>query len=199
MNEFDFRGKDLSNAYHILTTLVTPRPIALISTVGESGVVNVAPFSFFNVFGSKPPLVAVSIGNRGGGMPKDTARNIMEQGEFVIHMVDEAIAEGMVRTADALPAEQSEVEHAGWTTTPSKTVKPPRIIEAPAVLECVKHSVIQIGQNRMILGLVQYVHAEEGILDPESGMAIQPSSYFPIGRMQSPDCYNRTHARFHQG
>ena len=93
--------------YGILASLIVPRPIALISTVSRDGVRNAAPFSFFNVFGSNPPVVVVAPGDRSPGIPKDTARNIRETGTFVVNMVDPAIMEGMNASAATLPPETS--------------------------------------------------------------------------------------------
>ena len=191
--EFDLDGDHAENAYGILTSLVTPRPIALITTVGEDGVVNAAPFSFFNVFGSRPPMVVVAPGNKKPGVPKDTARNIRRSREFVVNLVDEAIAEKMLRCADGLPAEESEIDHAGFTTVESSVVKVPRIAEAPAALECREHSMIEVGMNRLIVGIVHRVHVREGVLDVETGRLINDGAdYAPLGRMASPDWYART-------
>lgn len=191
--EFDLDGAHRSHAYGILSSLVTPRPIALISTIGDDGVVNVAPFSFFNVFGSNPPMVVVAPGNREPGVPKDTARNIRSVGEFVVNLVDESIARQMVRCADALEAGESELEHAGLSSLGSRCVAPPRVAESPAALECREHSTIEVGSNRMIIGIVHRVHVRDGIMDPVSGRLIGDGAHYaPLGRMASPDWYCRT-------
>ena len=94
--------------YNLLASLVTPRPIAWITTIDEEGRINAAPFSFFNVFGSNPPIVAFAPGNKDRETPKDTARNIRRTGEFVVHMVDEPLAQMMVDTSASLPHGESE-------------------------------------------------------------------------------------------
>lgn len=191
--EFDLDGRHADKAYGILTSLVTPRPIALITTVSESGVVNAAPFSFFNVFGSKPPMVVVAPGNKEPGIPKDTARNIRRSREFVVHMVDESIAQQMVGCATALSADESEVDHVGFTTISSSVIDVPRIAEAPVALECREHTILEIGNNRLVVGTVHRVHVRDGLMDPDSGKLLNgDTSYAPIGRMASPDRYTRT-------
>src|SRR5580704_6682640 len=130
--ELDLEGRHADRAYAVLASLVTPRPIAWVTTVGADGVVNAAPFSFFNVLGADPPIVGFCPGDREDGTPKDTARNIRLNHEFVVNLVDESIAEAMNLTAASLPYGVSEIEHAGLTTTPSTLVKPPRIAESPA-------------------------------------------------------------------
>ncbi|MDG2123814.1 MAG: flavin reductase family protein, partial [Verrucomicrobiales bacterium] len=113
--EFDLTHEHADLAYKLLTTVVTPRPIALVTTVSANGTVNAAPFSFFNVFGSEPPIVALAPGDRSPGIPKDTAANIRNNGEFVVHIVDPPIAEKMVACASSLPADESELPLAGFT------------------------------------------------------------------------------------
>ncbi|WP_395747481.1 flavin reductase family protein [Prosthecobacter sp.] len=190
--ELDLTGPYRDDAYRILAGLVTPRPIALTTTVDPEGRVNAAPFSFFNVLGDSPPIVGICPGDRSEGVPKDTARNIRLTHEFVVNLVDEAIMEKMNLCAATLPPGENELVHAGLTALPSTAVKPPRIAEAPASLECKSHSIIEIGDNRLIIGEVLRVHVREGVFDPETWL-VQPGNYRPIGRMQSPNwyCYTR--------
>lgn len=133
--ELDLTGPHRDDAYMILAGLVTPRPIALVTTVDPEGRVNAAPFSFFNVLGDSPPIVGFCPGDRSPGVPKDTARNIRLTHEFVVNLVDEAIAEKMNLCASSLPPGESELAHAGLSAAGSSVVKPPRILEAPASLE----------------------------------------------------------------
>lgn len=120
-------GKYANHAYEILASLITPRPIAWVTTLGPEGVVNAAPFSFFNVLGANPPIVGFCPGNHADGTAKDTARNIRSSHEFVVNFVDEKTAEAMNRTAATLPYGVSEIQSAGLTTASSSVVKPPRI------------------------------------------------------------------------
>ncbi len=192
---FDLTAEHREHAYMILAGLVTPRPIALTTTVDEHGRVNAAPFSFFNVLGDSPPIVGLCPGDRSPGVPKDTARNIRLTQEFVVNLVDEAIAEPMNRCAATLPPGENELQHAGLTAVTSDIVRPPRIAEAPASLECRCHSIIEIGDNRLIIGEVLRVHVRDGVFDTETWL-VRPGSYAPIGRMQSPHWYCRTTEMF---
>ena len=193
--ELDLVGQHSSRAYPILASLVTPRPIALVTSVGPDGVVNAAPFSFFNVLGTEPPIVAFAPGDRDDGTPKDTARNVRLNHEFVVNLVDEAIAEAMNRCAATLPYGVSELTAAGLTTAPSSVVKPPRIAEAPASLECVEWGTLRIGENRVIIGLVKRVHVRDELIDPAT-LRIRSDLFHVIGRMASPHWYCRTREKF---
>jgi flavin reductase (DIM6/NTAB) family NADH-FMN oxidoreductase RutF len=189
--ELDLTGPLREDAYMILAGLVTPRPIALTTTVDLDGRVNAAPFSFFNVLGDSPPIVGLCPGDRAPGIPKDTARNIRLTHEFVVNLVDESIALPMNHCAASLPPGVNELEGTGLTMVPSSVVKPPRIAEAPASLECRSHSIIEIGENRLIIGEVLRVHVRDGVFDPETWL-VNPGTYAPIGRMQAPHWYCRT-------
>lgn len=191
---FDLEALPPSDRYRILASLVTPRPIAWVTTVDAQGRPNAAPFSFFNVFGSNPPLVAFAPGNKDRQTPKDTALNIRTTREFVIHLVDESLGEAMVATAATLPHGENELEAQGLATLPSKKVRPPRIAETPVALECTEHSTIEIGTNRLVIGIVHLVHVRDGLMD-EKGY-LREASYFPLARMASPDWYARTEIQF---
>jgi len=158
-------------------------------------VVNAAPFSFFNVLGANPPIVGFCPGDRPEGGPKDTARNIRATHEFVVNLVDEGVAEAMNRTAASLPYGADELQHAGLTRVASSVVRPPRIAEAPASLECTEWGTLEIGGNRLIIGLVKRVHVRDELLDAET-LRIRTERFFPVGRMASPDWYCRTGERF---
>lgn len=113
--DLDIEGEFKDRAYQLLASLVTPRPIALVTTLNPQNQINAAPFSFFNLMGSEPPIVAFAPGDRDDGTPKDTARNIRSLHEFVVNLVDEGIAEAMNRCAASLPYGQNELDHAGLT------------------------------------------------------------------------------------
>lgn len=193
--ELDLEGEHAGRAYAVLASLVTPRPIAWVTTLGPDGVVNLAPFSFFNVLGASPPIVGFCPGDRDDGTPKDTARNIRLTHDFVVNLVDEAVAEAMNRTAASLPYGVSEITSAGLTTKPSSVVRPPRIAEAPASLECSEWGTLQIGDNRLVIGLVKRVHVRDELFDPET-MRIRSDRLHVIGRMAAPHWYCRTQDRF---
>ena len=182
-------------AYTILASLVTPRPIALVTTISADGKVNAAPFSFFNLMGANPPICAFAPGNREDGTPKDTARNVRSTHEFVVNLVDEAIAEAMNQCAASLPFGESELTRAGLTAAPSSVVKPPRIAEAPASLECVEWGTLQIGGNRVVIGLIKRLHLRDELFDVQT-KRIRTEKLLTIGRMASPHWYCKTSDRF---
>ena len=183
--ELDLEGAYADRAYPILASLVTPRPIALVTTLGPDGVVNAAPFSLFNVLGAEPPIVAFAPGDRDDGTPKDTARNIRIGHEFVVNLVDENIAENMNRCAAALPYGVSELQSAGFTTVASSLVKPPRLAESPVSLECTEWGTLQIGENRVVIGVVKRVHLRDELFDTEKAR-VRSEHLHLIGRMASP-------------
>jgi flavin reductase (DIM6/NTAB) family NADH-FMN oxidoreductase RutF len=193
--ELDLEGKHADRAYGILASLVTPRPIAWVTTLGPDGVVNAAPFSFFNALGADPPIIGFCPGDREDGTPKDTARNIRLTHEFVVNLVDEKTAQAMNITAAGLPYGVSEIHKAGLTTAPSSIIKPPRIAEAPASMECTEWGTLQIGGNRLIIGLVKRVHVREDLFDAQK-FRIRTENFQVVGRMASPNWYCRTMDRF---
>ncbi|MDG2488727.1 MAG: flavin reductase family protein [Roseibacillus sp.] len=189
--ELDLSTLRPAECYKVLASLVTPRPIAWITTLDQGGAVNAAPFSFFNCFGSNPPIVAFAPGNKEPGLPKDTARNIRDNREFVVNIADEALAEKMVATSASLPHGESELAITGLTATESVSVRAPRIAEAPVSFECREWATLEIGSNRMVVGTVHYAHIRDGILDPET-LHLKPEAFLPVGRMAAPDWYCRT-------
>jgi flavin reductase (DIM6/NTAB) family NADH-FMN oxidoreductase RutF len=193
--ELDLEGKHASRAYAMLVSLITPRPIAWVTTLNENGTINAAPFSFFNALGANPPIIGFAPGDRDDGAPKDTARNIRRSHEFVVNLVDEGTAEAMNRTSASLQYGVSELENAGLTTVTSSTVESPRIAEAPASLECKEWGTLEIGRNRLIIGLVRRVHVRDALIDPKS-LRIRSEDFHVIGRMASPHWYCRTRDRF---
>ena len=193
--ELDLEKDFADRAYQLLVSLVTPRPIALVTTISADGKVNAAPFSFFNVMGANPPICAFAPGDRENGTPKDTALNIRATHEFVVNLVDEAIAEKMNQCAASLPFGENELVRAGLTAAPCSVVKPPRIAEAPASLECVEWGTLQIGGNRMVIGLIKRIHLRDELFDAEK-KRINADKLFLIGRMASPHWYCKTRDRF---
>lgn len=180
--EFDFGALKASDRYKLLVSLVVPRPIALVTTVGANGVVNAAPFSFFNVLGDDPPIVIVSVDRKLDGNLKDTARNIIASGEFVVHMVDEAIAQKMHGCSVESPENVSELELVGFSQQSSKAVRPPRIAQAPVAFECTLHSNIETGSRNLFIGEVKWLHVRDGIIDAHTLRRV-PKTFLPIGRL----------------
>jgi flavin reductase (DIM6/NTAB) family NADH-FMN oxidoreductase RutF len=122
------------DAYRLMTSVIVPRPIAWVSTVGIDGTLNLAPFSFYCPVSGKPPTVMFSLGLR-ADQPKDTLRNVQETGEFVLNVVDESLAEPMNETAGEWPYEVDEFALAGLAAAPSVDVRPPRVAIAPVAME----------------------------------------------------------------
>jgi flavin reductase (DIM6/NTAB) family NADH-FMN oxidoreductase RutF len=193
--ELDLEKESTGKAYTLLASLVTPRPIALVTTLSTDGRVNAAPFSFFNLMGANPPICAFAPGDRDDGTPKDTARNIRSTHEFVVNLVDESIATAMNECAASLPFGENELTRAGLTPTESSLVKPPRIAEAPASLECFEWGTLQIGGNRMVIGLIKRLHIRDELYDADK-QRINIPKLLTIGRMASPHWYCRTGDRF---
>ena len=190
---FDLEKTTHSAIYKLLIGLIAPRPIALITSMDEHGSLNAAPFSAFNYFGTDPAIVGVGVQNQSNDIyaPKDTARNIRRTGEFVVNVVTEDIAQKMNICATDFPPEISEVEMAGFTTVPSHAVKPPRLAEAHAALECREYTTIEIGRSRIILGRVVSVYVEDEFVDP-AGPYIKADQLHAIGRMNGLGNYART-------
>ena len=189
--ELDLLGTHADRAYPILAGLVTPRPIAWVTTLNEDGSVNAAPFSFFNMFGDEPPLVIFAPGDRDDGSPKDTARNCERTGEFVVNLVDETLAEVMNRTSAAVPYGVSETEREALETAVSSAVAPPRIAASPAALECKVHSIQMVGSNRLVFGIVHRVQVREEFFDSET-LRVRGDRFHPLGRMSVPNWYCKT-------
>lgn len=193
--ELDLEHDFADRAYQLLVSLVTPRPIAFVTTMSPDGRVNAAPFSFFNVFGANPPILAFAPADREDGTPKDTALNVRATHEFVVNLVDEAIAEAMNKCAASLPYGENELVHAGLTTVPSSIVKPPRIAESPVNMECVEWGTLQIGSNRLVIGVIKRLHLRDDLFDTEK-KRVHSEKLQVIGRMAAPHWYCRTRDRF---
>lgn len=189
----NFEMKTLSprDRYKLLVSTVVPRPIALVASLNENGVVNAAPYSFFNVMGSDPPIIAFAPGDVAPGMPKDTARNIAASGEWVVNLVDENLANAMNLCATDFPPEISEIEAAHLATVPSLQVLAPRLAAAPVSLECVQHTTLQIGRNRIVIGEVVQLHIRDELIDTEK-MHVRTEQMRLIGRMHGGGWYAKT-------
>jgi flavin reductase (DIM6/NTAB) family NADH-FMN oxidoreductase RutF len=180
-----FSLPDLSphDRYKLLCGVVVPRPIALVTTLDANGAVNAAPFSFFNVFSEDPPVVVLGLQHKADRSPKDTTRNIHRDGEFVIHMVDEALASAMNDCAVDFPSGESEVAATGLATLPSVDVKVPRLAAAPFALECKRSVSLAFGPGReLLVGEVLRIHARAGLVD-EAKLYVDLAAYRPIGRL----------------
>ncbi len=195
--KFDLETAPRGQAYKLLVGLVAPRPIALVTSMDESGRLNAAPFSAYNYLCTDPPIVGIGVSNRSREpfVPKDTARNIRRTGEFVVNVVTEDIVRQMNICATEFPEELSEVELAGLTSAPSEKIKVPRIAEAHAALECREFTTMEIGRSRIILGRVVAVYIEDRYVDPD-GPYVKAEDLHSIGRMNGLGNYVRTRDAF---
>src|ERR1035437_9515129 len=178
--------------YKLLTNLVVPRPIAWVTSQSPSGMVNLAPFSFFNAVGSNPLYVIISVGKRDNGEPKDTAKNILSSGEFVVNMVTEELFDAMNISAADFPPDQSELEATQLETAPSVRVKTPRVAMAQVSLECKLFSSQALGDNILFIGEVVMFHVADHLM----GERLHVNGFAPLGRLGSPSVYCRTTDRF---
>lgn len=195
MTDIDFPALTAYQRYKLMASLIVPRPIALVTTLGPDGVVNAAPFSMFNMVGEEPPLVMLSINRHdAAGRLKDTAANILRSGEFVVHLPDEAIAAQMHACAENHPPEVSEVDVNGFTTHPSRTLAVPCIAEAPVAFECVLHEQLVNDSRYVFFGRVQWLHARDGLIDTER-WRVRLQQYFPVARFGA-SFYIRSRDRF---
>jgi flavin reductase (DIM6/NTAB) family NADH-FMN oxidoreductase RutF len=156
---------DAEQTYKLLTGVVVPRPIAWITTRSAAGVVNLAPFSAFTFVSTKPPLLGVNIGRK-AGVRKDTAVNILAQGEFVVHIAHAPLVEPLHASAVEHPPEVSEVDLLGLQTSPSTHLKVPRLQAAPVAMECRFHSATPFGDAgaEFFVGEVLCWHVRDGLL-----------------------------------
>ncbi len=168
----------------VITGVVVPRPIAFVSTISPEGVLNVAPYSFFNVVSYNPAMVIISSSRHAGDKRKDTLANIENTGEFVVNIVVDDIAEAMNMTAAEYPTEDSEFDIAGLSPAPSDLVKPPRVAESPVNLECKLNQIIKLGEGShehgLVIGEVVLVHVRDDIID---GHRIDQQRLKPTGRL----------------
>ena len=178
--------------YKLLTNLVVPRPIAWVSTLSPDGVVNLAPFSFFNAIGSEPPYLMVSVGLNDRGEAKDTAKNIASSGEFVVNMVTEDLFEAMNISAADYPPDHSELQAAQLQTAPCVHIRTPRVAQAQVSFECKLHSAQELGKNTLFIGEVVMFHVADALI----GQRMHVRDFAPIGRLGSPSVYCRTTDRF---
>jgi len=158
----DFSASDPEvNPYRLLTAVVVPRPIAWVSTVSQGGVVNLAPHSFYTVACARPPIVQfTSVGK------KDTLRNVLATGEFVVNLAPVPLLHDVNNSAARFAPAQSEPEALGISMEPSAKVRPPRVAASPVSIECTLHSTHELGDSTIVLGDVQVISvAAEALVD----------------------------------
>lgn len=190
--KIDPADHSVATNYKLLTNLVVPRPIAWVSTQNAEGVVNLAPFSFFNAVCSNPIYVVVGIGANDDGSPKDTLANIRASGEFVVNLVTEDLFEAMNISAADFPPDHSEMQAAALEAEASVHIKAPRVARAQASLECRLHQELPLGAHTLVIGQVVMFHVADQLV----GERMHINGFAPLGRMGSPSVYCRTTDRF---
>ncbi|WP_062207194.1 flavin reductase family protein [Aureimonas sp. AU12] len=192
---FDFAKLTERERYKLLIGTVIPRPIALVTTMSREGRANAGPFSFFNVLTHDPAIVAIGVENQADLSFKDTARNIDETREFTVHIVDNALVDQMEICAIKFGPEVDELAEAGLETAPGQMVRSPRILAAPAALECRLHTVLRVSPAReIILGEVVGLFVRSDAIDP-SNLHIDQQLMDVVGRMGG-HTYARTRDQF---
>jgi flavin reductase (DIM6/NTAB) family NADH-FMN oxidoreductase RutF len=175
--------KTPSAAYKILIGCVVPRPIAWVSSMSPDGLLNLAPFSFFNAVCSNPPTVMFSAGSR-EGVAKDTVQNVKNTGEYVINVVNDDLAEQMNLSSGEYAPDIDEFALTGLTSAPSVKIKPPRVAEAPISMECRMTQTIPVGNEGyyVVLGEIVHFHIADDVYDERTGR-IDIARLRPVGRL----------------
>ena len=184
------------DTHHLMVSIITPRPIAWVSTISEEGIFNLAPFSCFMSVCLHPNLICLSIGTHRDGSMKDTIRNIEFSKDFVINVVNENLSEAMNQTAAYYPSSVSEFDEVGLTPIKSDTVRSPRLAESPVNMECKLWQIQHFGDApqiaNLVIGEVMLVHIKDAIWNNNE---IPNSQLKPIGRLGG-DMYCKTTAEF---
>jgi len=192
-SHFDLSTLSLADGYKLLASVILPRPIAWVVSRDADGGMNAAPFSFFNIVSSDPPIVAISFSSAPDRGEKDTLSNILARGEFVVNMVPEELAEAMNITATNAPRGVDETKLAGLELLPSAVVDVPRIAGSPAALECKLLETLNFGGTSTIcLGRIVYVHVRTTAFENVERLYIDPAQMKLIGRMHGSGGYTTT-------
>lgn len=190
---FDPLQVSVRDMYQLLIGLVTPRPIAWVTSLSPNGITNLAPFSFFNAITANPPTLVFSCANRRDGSKKDTIRNIEAVPQFVVNVCSYDQREAMNDTSAELDYEVNELETFGLTGVPSETIAPCRVAESKAQFECVVHQIVQVGQGslaaNLVIGRITMIHARDELFASDG--SIDAAKLDTIGRMGGSQ-YTRT-------
>lgn len=166
MTHLDLLTLSPAARYKLLTGIVVPRPVAWVTTVDETGLVNAAPYSFFNLFGEDPATIVLGLQHRPDGSAKDTTRNIAASGEFVVNLATPALLDAMVGSASSYPSDVSEPQALQLATAASLKVRPPRLRDAPAAIECRRLVNLAFGPGReIVIGEAVAVFGRDGLID----------------------------------
>jgi flavin reductase (DIM6/NTAB) family NADH-FMN oxidoreductase RutF len=175
---------DPETAYRLITGIVVPRPIAWVTSLSGSGILNLAPFSAFTFVAPKPPMLAISVGRK-AGIYKDTAQNILNNEEYVIHIADSSLMNAVHESSTEHPPDVSEVEELRLSTLPGERIKVPRLAAAPIAMECRFRQCLEFGEtrSRLIVGEVLVFHIRDGLLNNGK---IETEALDPIARIAGP-------------
>jgi flavin reductase (DIM6/NTAB) family NADH-FMN oxidoreductase RutF len=175
---------DAETAYRLITGVVVPRPIAWVTSLSATGVLNLAPFSAFTFVSPKPPMLAISVGRK-GGIYKDTAQNIRNNEEYVVHIADSSLMKAVHESSTEHPPDVSEVEELRLSTLPGERIKVPRLAAAPVAMECRFRQCLEFGEtrSRLIVGEVLVFHIRDGLLNNGK---IETEALDPIARIAGP-------------
>lgn len=193
----DPSGLSAREMYTWMIRLITPRPIAWVSTISHDGVPNLAPFSFFSGLGANPPTVLFCPANDRSGRPKDTLANVLSTGQFAVNLVTESEAETMNLTSCEVEADVDEFAFASIEKAACQKIAPPRVACAAASLECELLQSITLGSGpggaNLVIGRIVWIHLAEHLFDDQG--QFESSRLKTIGRMGDAD-YVRTGDRF---
>ena len=175
---------DPETAYRLITGVVVPRPIAWVTSLSATGVLNLAPFSAFMFVSPKPPMLAISVGRKGNTY-KDTAQNILNNEEYVVHIADSSLMTAVHESSTEHPPDVSEVEELRLSTLPGERIKVPRLAAAPIAMECRFRQCLEFGEthSRLIIGEVLVFHIRDGLLNNGK---IETEALDPIARIAGP-------------
>ena len=175
---------DAETAYRLITGVVVPRPIAWVTSLSATGVLNLAPFSAFMFVSPKPPMLAISVGRK-GAIYKDTAQNILNNEEYVVHIADSSLMNAVHESSTEHPPDVSEVEELRLSTLPGERIKVPRLAAAPIAMECRFRQCLEFGEtrSRLIVGEVLVFHIRDGLLNNGK---IETEALDPIARIAGP-------------
>ena len=192
--QIDPQNLGVREMYGFLVGMITPRPIAWVSTMDSQGHTNLAPFSFFCGVSARPATLCFSAVNNRDGSPKDTIRNIDETGQFVVNMVPAHLVEVMNQSSFEYPPDQSEIEALGLETCPSTRVRPLRLADSPIQLECEVFQVVRVGEGpaagNLVIGRIVWAHVSDRVVN-EAGQ-LDPQLVDTVGRMGGADyCWTR--------
>jgi flavin reductase (DIM6/NTAB) family NADH-FMN oxidoreductase RutF len=191
--QFDFEKLSATDRYKLIISTVVPRPIAWVTSLDKDGTPNAAPYSFFNAIGNDPPIIMFSVQQNAAKSLKDTSHNILGASEFVVNLVDEALAEAMNVTSIDSPPGVDEMKLAGLAMAPSTKVKPPRIAQSPVSYECRTHSIVSFGPNQaVIFGMIVQAHIADACVLDAQRCHVDTARMKLVGRMHGSSWYVRT-------